>query len=140
MACGDGPTDLAAPVEGRTAVQPEATVSADAVTTLVQLFDDPFVRELMNGIGADATALRSAARDASTSRTTAHVLTLSSVLMQTRSGLFVRADDSGEDADDEILGAALELILDYAVALLGQPPPSAEEDRGGETGRDVVHD
>ena len=132
VACGDGPPQLTAPVEGRTTVQPDVTVSQDAVTTVVQLLDDPFVRELMDGVGADAESLHGAARDASISRTTAHVLTLSRVLALTRSGLSVRADDGGEDPDDEILRAALELVLDDAMSLLASRPPSAEEEQSGQ--------
>ena len=93
-ACGDGPTDPAAPVEARTAVQPEITVSQDdAVRTLALLLDDPFVRELMDGVAADAVSLYGAVRDASIFRRTTDVLTLSRVLTQTRSGLFARAVD-----------------------------------------------
>ncbi len=139
VACRDGPAELVAPVESRTAVQPEVTVSQDAVTTVVQLLDDPFVRELMVGVGADAASLHGAARDASISRTTAHVLTLSRVLALTRGELFVRADDGEEDPDDEILRAALELVLDDAAALLEPRPPSAEEEEEEEQReRDVV--
>ncbi len=140
-ACRDGPAELVAPVEGRTAVQPEVTVSADAVTTVVQLLDDPFVRELMDGVGADATSLHDAARDASISRTTAHVLTLSRALALTRSGLSIRPDNGEEDPDDEILRVALELVLDDAAALLEPRPESAEEEKEEEKqrGRDVVH-
>ena len=138
FACRD---ELVGPVEDRTIVQPEVTVSADAVTTVVQLLDDPLVRELMDGVGADAASLHGAARDASISRTTAHVLTLSRVLALTRSGLFVRADDGGEDPDDEILRAALKLVLDDVAALLEPQPPNAEEEKEEEEqrGRDVVH-
>ncbi len=140
VACRDGPAELTAPVEGRTPVQLDVTVSQDAVMTVVQLLDDPFVRELMDGVGADATSLHDAARDASVSRTTAHVLTLSRVLALTRSGLSVRLDDGEEDPDDEILRAALKLVLDDAAALLEPRPESVEEEKEEEQGgRDVVY-
>jgi len=46
----------------------------------------------------------------------------------------------GEDPDDEILRAALELVLDDAVALLEPRPPSVEEEKEEQQrGRDVVH-
>ena len=129
VACRDGPAELTAPVEGRTTVQPEVTVPQDAVTTVMQLLDDPFVRELMDGVGAHAASLHDAARDASISRTTAHVLTLSRVLALTRSGLFVRADDGEEDPDEEVLRAALALVLDDAATLLERPSPREERER-----------
>ena len=135
VACRDGPAELTAPVEARMAPQPDVTVSADAVGTVVDLLDDPFVRELMDGVGADAESLHGAARDASISRTTEHVLTLSRVLVLTRNGLFARTDDGEEDPDAEILRAALEVVLNDAVALLEQPLPGAEEEKRG---RDVV--
>ena len=115
VACRDGPPELVSPVEGRTAVQPEVTVSADAVTTVVQLLDDPFVREMMDGVGAHAASLHRAVRDASIYGTEDRMLTLSRVLTATRSGLFASADDAEEDADEEILRAALALVLDDAV-------------------------
>ena len=140
VACRDGPAELIAPVEARMAPQPDVTVSADAVRTVMDLLDDPFVRELMDGVGAHAASLHDAARDASISRTTAHVLTLSRVLALTRNGLFARADDGEEDPDDEILRAALELVLDDAAALLEPRPQSVEEEKEEEQrGRDVVH-
>ena len=140
VACRDGPAELVAPVEAPTAPQLDVTVSADAVRTVMDLLDDPFVRELMDGVGADAASLHGAARDASISRTTAHVLTLSRVLALTRGGLSVRPDDGEEDPDDEILRAALELVLDDAAALLEPRPQSVEEEKAEEQrGRDVVH-
>ena len=139
VACRDGPAELVAPVEAPTAPQLDVTVSADAVRTVMDLLDDPFVRELMDGVGADAASLHGAARDASISRTTAHVLTLSRVLALTRSGLSVRAHDGEEDLDD-ILRAALELVLEDAAALLEPRPPNAQEEKDEEEqrGRDVV--
>ncbi len=128
------------PVEARTAVQPEVTVSQDPVTTVVQLLDDPFVRELMDGVGADAASLHDAARDASISRTAAHVLTLSRVLALTRSGLSVSPDDREENPGDEVFRAALKLVLDDAAALLEPRPQSVDEEKEEEQrGRDVVH-
>ena len=135
VACRDGPDELVAPLESRAAAQPDVTVLAEAVTTVEQLLDDPFVWELMEGVGADAEALQSAARDASISRTTEHVLTLSRVLAQTQSGLLVRADGE-EDPDDDIFRAVLALMLDDAAALLEPPPRSAEDEpRGRDTTR-----
>ncbi len=140
VACRDGPAELIAPVEGLTAVQPEVTVSADAVTTVVQLLDDPFVREMMDGVGAHAASLHRAVRDASIYGTEDRMLTLSRVLTATRSGLFASADDAEEDADEEILRAALALVLDDAATLLEPRPQSVEEEKEEEQrGRDVVH-
>ena len=64
------------------------------------------------------------------------MVALSWELTQTRDGLFspagAAADDEVEDPDDEFLRAALELVLDDAVALLESRPPSAEEERSGQ--------
>ena len=133
VACRDGPADLAGPVEARMAPQPDVTVSVDAVGTVMNLLDDPFVRELMDGVGAQTEWLHRAVRDASIYETEDHVLTLSRVLTATRSGLLASAEDEG--ADEEILRAALALVLDDAAALLEQSLPSAE---GEQRGRDVV--
>ncbi len=135
VACRDGPAELVAPVEARTAVQPEVTVSQDAVRTVVQLLDDPFVREMMDGVGAHAASLHRAVRDASIYGTADRMLTLSRVLALTRSELSVRADHGEEDPDDEILRVALELVLEDAAALLEPRPHSVEEELRG---RDVV--
>ncbi len=135
VACRDGPAELTAPVEARMAPQPDVTVSVDAVETVVNLLDDPFVRELMDGVGAYTESLHRAVRDASIYKTEDQVMTLSRVLTATRSGLFASAEDAEEDADDEIVRAALALVLDDAAALLEQSLPSAE----GETRvRDVL--
>lgn len=135
VACRDGPTELAAPVEARMAPQPDVTVSVDAVRTVVNLLDDPFVRELMDGVGAHTESLHRAVRDASVYGTEDHVLTLSRVLTATRSGLLASAKDAEEEPDEEILRAALALVLDDAAALLEQSLPSTE---GEQRVRDVV--
>ena len=135
VACRDGPAELTAPVEARMAPQPDVTVSADAVRTVVDLLDDPFVRELMDGVGAHTESLHRAVRDASIYKTEDHVLTLSRVLTATRSGLFASAEDAEEDADDEIVRAAFALVLDDAATLLEQSLPGAQREKRG---RDVV--
>ena len=86
VACGDGPTDLESPVEAPAAVQPQ--VSAETVTTVALLLDDPFVRELMKGAAADAVSLYGAVRDASISQRTTDVLTLSRELTLMRSAKY----------------------------------------------------
>ncbi len=136
VACRDGPAELTAPVEARMAPQPDVTVSADAVRTVVDLLDDPFVRELMGGVRVHTELLYSAARDASIYGTEDHVVTLSRILAATRGALFASADDAEEDADKVILGGALALVLDDAARLLERPPPGTEREKHG---RDLVH-
>ncbi len=126
VACRDGPAQLAAPVE---ALQTDVRVSVDAVGTVVNLLNDPFVRELMDGVGAYTESLHRAVRDASIYKTEDQVLTLSRVLTATRSGLFASAEDAEEDADEEILRAALALVLDDAATLLEQSLPGAEREK-----------
>ncbi len=136
LACRDGPAELIAPVEGLTAVQPEVTVSADAVTTVVQLLDDPFVRELMDGARARTDVLDGAVRDASHYGTPRHILALSSVLTVTRNRLVLNDDRAEENADDWILRAALTLMLDDALKLLEEPSPMrSRRNRGVGEGR-----
>ncbi len=131
VACRDGPVELVAPVEGLTAVQPEVTVSQDAVMTVVQLLDDPFVRELMDGARARTDVLDGAVQDASRYGTPRHVLALSSAVTVTRDRL-VLDDDRGEENEDEwILRAALTLMLDDALMLLEEPPRSEETEEMG---------
>ena len=84
VACRDGPAELVAPVEARTAVQPEVTVSQDAVTTVVQLLDDPFVRELMDGARARTELLDGAVRDVSSYGTEEHVVVQEDVRFSSR--------------------------------------------------------
>ena len=135
--CGDGPAELTAPVEARMAPPPDVTVSMEAVRAVVDLLADPFVRELLDRAGPHTRFLGTAARDAATYGTQDHMLTLSRALVATRSDSFVPSsgDDAEEDADAEILGAALGLVLDDAATLL-EPPPSPEQK---ERGQDVVH-
>ncbi len=128
VACRDGPAELVAPVEGRTAVQPEVTVSADAVTTVVQLLDDPFVRELMDGARARTDVLDGAVRDASRYGTPRHILALSSALTVTRSRLVLNDGPAEENEDEWILRAALTLMLDDALMLLEEPSPMRSEE------------
>ncbi len=127
VACRDGPAKLAAPVEARMAPQPDVTVSVDAVRRLVDVLDDPFVRELMDGVGAHTESLHRAVRDASIYGTQDQVLTLSRVLTATKSGLFASGDNAEEDPDEEVLRAALALVLDDAATLLERPLPSEEQ-------------
>ncbi len=127
VACRDGPAELVAPVESRTAVQPEVTVSQDAVTAVVQLLDDPFVRELMDGARARTDVLDGAVRDASRYGMPRHILALSSALTVTRSRLVLNDDRVTESEDESILRAALTLMLDDALMLLEEPPMRSEE-------------
>ena len=129
VACRDGPTEIAAPVEAGMAPQTDVTVSVDAVRAAVNLLEDPFVRELMGAVGAHTESLHWAMRDASIHVTKDHVLTLSRVLAATKSGLFASAKDAEDDADEEILRAVLELMLDDAATLLEQSLPGAERVR-----------
>ena len=129
VACRDGPAELTAPVEARMAPQPDVTVSADAVRTVVDLLDDPFVRELMDGVGAHTESLYRAVRDASIYKTEDQVLTLSRVLTATKSGLFASAEDAEAGPDEEVLRAALALVLDDAATLLEQSLPGAEREK-----------
>ncbi len=108
------------------APQTDVTVSVDAVRTVVDVLDDPFVRELMDGVGAHTESLHRAVRDASIYETEDQVLTLSRVLTATRSGLRASAEDEGAD---EILRAALALVLDDAATLLEQSLPGAEREK-----------
>ena len=128
VACRDGPVELVAPVEGLTAVQPEVTVSQDAVMTVVQLLDDPFVRELMDGARARTDVLDGAVRDASHYGMPRHILALSSALTVTRSRLVLNDDRAEENEDEWILGAALTLMLDDALMLLEEPSPMSSEE------------
>ncbi len=116
------------------APQTDVTVSLDAVRTVVDVLDDPFVRELMGGVRVHTELLYSAARDASIYGTEDHVVTLSRILAATMSELFASADDAEEDADEGILRAALALVLDDAVTLLEEGPMLGEEKETGEPG------
>ncbi len=111
------------------ALQTDVTVSVDAVGTVVNLLDDAFVRELMDGVGAHTESLHRAVRDASIYKTEVQVRTLSRVLTATRSGLFASAEDAEEDADEVILRAALALVLDDAATLLGQSLPGGDREK-----------
>ena len=131
VACRDGPAELAAPVEARVAPQPDVTVSVDAVRTVTDLLDDPFVRELLDRVAAHTQLLHTAVRDAATYGTEDHILTLSRVLTVSRNELLAPADgdDAEEDPDGVILRAALALVLDDAAALLEPRPPSGEREK-----------
>ncbi len=131
VACRDGPAELVAPVEGLTAVQPEVTVSQEAVTTVVRLLDDPFVRELMDGARARTDVLDGAVRDASRYGMPRHILALSSALTVTRNRLVLNDDRAKENEDAWILRAALTLMLDDALMLLEEPSPMRSEETEG---------
>ncbi len=126
VACRDGPTQLAAPVDTGA-----FTPSAAIVTALVDLLDDAFVRELMHGARARTDVLDGAVRDVSHYTTPRHILALSSALTVTRSRLVLNDDRAEENEDAWILGAALTLILDDALMLLEEPPPMRSEETEG---------
>lgn len=128
VACRDGPTQLAAPVETGMAPQPDVTVSAHAVRTVTDLLDDPFVRELMDGARARTDVLDGAVQDASRYGTPRHILALFSALTVTRSRLVLNDDRAEENEDEWILRAALTLMLDDALMLLEEPSPMRSEE------------
>jgi hypothetical protein len=127
LACGDGPTQLTAPVETGTAFTP----SAEVVATVADLLDDAFVRELMDGARALTDLLDGAVQDVSHYATPGHILALSSALTVTRNSLVPSGDDAEKDADEVILRAALTLMLDDALTLLEEPPPMHSEETEG---------
>ena len=118
-ACRDGPAGLTAPTDTEMAPQPDVTASANAVRTVVDMLDDPFVRELV--VGTRTERLYRAVRDVSAYGTDEHVVKLSRVLTETANGLLSIESDAQEDADEVILRAALELVLAGAVTLLDEP-------------------
>ena len=122
--CRDGP-ELQAPMEVGTP-QPIVTASVDAVQMVIDVLNDPFVSELMDGVGAYAESLHKAVRDASIYGTQDQLLTLSRVLTVTRSGLFAIGDNAEQDPDEEVLSAALALVLDDAATFLQGPPLGSE--------------
>ncbi len=128
VACRDGPAELVAPVDARTAPQPDVTVSQDAVTAVVQLLDDLFVRELMDGARARTDVLDGALQNASHYGMPRHILALSSALTVTRSRLVLKDDKAEENEDEWILRAALTLMLDDALMLLEEPSPMRSEE------------
>ena len=65
VACRDGPVELTVPVEARTAPQADVMASVNALRTVTEMLDDPFVRELVRGSGSHAELLYSAVRDVS---------------------------------------------------------------------------
>ena len=131
VACRDGPTELTVPVEAGMAPQTDVTVSAGAVQAAVNLLNDAFVRELMDGAQARTDGLDGAVQDASHYGTPRHILALSSALTVTRNRLVLK-DDKAEDNEDElILRVALTLMLDDALMLLEEPPPMRREETEG---------
>ena len=108
---------------------PEAafTASAEIVTAVVDLLDDAFVRELMDGARARTDVLDGAVQDASHYGTPRHILALSSALTVTRNRLVLNDDKAEANEDESILRAALTLMLDDALMLLEEPPLRSEE-------------
>ncbi len=123
VACRDGPTQLAAPVDTGA-----FTASAEIVTAVVDLLNDAFVRELIDGARARTDVLDGAVQDASRYGTPRHILALSSALTVTRNRLVPSDDDAEEEDDEVILRAALALVLDDALMLLEEPPPMRTEE------------
>ena len=138
VACRDGATELADPVQARTAPHPDAMVSVDALRTVTDLLDDPFVHELMDRVGPRiGESLHSAVRDPSVTEAEGDILAQSRILTAARSQLLAPADGDAveEDPDALILRAALVLVLDDAATLLERPLPREGREKRG---RDVV--
>lgn len=141
VACRDGPEQLAAPARDGPATQPQPAPSHDELTAALQLLDDPFVRELMRGVGTHTRSLDDAARDVVTSPTTEHVLALSRVVTLAKHRLSTAANDGEDNPDREILRAILELVLDDATVLLESAPALAvDEDPERKTQWDTTDD
>jgi len=118
VACRDGPEEVVAPTEIRMGQGTNVTISVDVTRITMDAFDDLFVRELMHGLGIDMEALDRALRDLSTYRTEDQVIALSRILSTTRNGLPSTPEEAGKDGDQEILWAALDLVLDDAARSL----------------------
>ena len=99
--CRDGPTapDEAAAILGRHSV-----ASGAALIAVRDILDDPLVRELVEGSGLDKRAFQQMARD----------MTAVYVREDLRKLQLTASRSPERDAEDEILKAALGLILDDA--------------------------
>ena len=129
VACRDGPVELTVPVEARMVPQADVMASVNALQTVTEMLNDPFVRELVRGAGSHTELLYSAVRDVSAYRMEEQVEKLSQVLTATKRALFASAEDAEEDPDGEIVRAALALVLDDAATLLEQSVPGAEREK-----------
>jgi hypothetical protein len=122
VACRDGPAQLTTPAEnGLTGTAPAETALA-----LVNLLQDPFVHELMEGVAAPTDLLDGAAEDALRGEAPARILALSNALTVARDWLLEEQPDA-ESADASIMRAALVLMLDDALMSLEDRPTPAGE-------------
>ena len=104
--CRDGPHAITAPDEAAAILEHQEAEAA--LFAVWDILDDPFVRELVEVLGVDERAFQKTARD----MTAVHVLEDLRELSET---LQLTAPRSPErEAGDEVLKAALDLILDDA--------------------------
>ena len=129
-ACHDGPAQLIDPMDGRAGAPNEVTASAESMRTVIELMNDPFVRELQGAVMLSTEPLDRAVRDVSRYGTPNDMLTLARILAATTSRLIPGEDDVQETEDDMVLRTALALMLDDARKLLDEPTQSRGEGLG----------
>ena len=120
--CRAAPTALDAVVEEGTAINRDVVVSADVLTTVLALLDDPFVHELVESVDdpSMAKSVRSVFLDMSAAATEGRTPALYGALMLAHRELTGRTQAGDNDEDHAVLRAALGLVLEQAQALLDE--------------------
>ena len=109
--CRDGPTGIVAPEDTAASLVQQDLASRAALLAVQELFDDPFVRDLVEDLGVDGRVFHQATTDMTASLVREDLRELSEKFHIAAPGSMER------DADDEVLRAALALIIDEAASV-----------------------
>ena len=126
--CRDGPTGVAPPEDTAASLEQQALVSTAALLAVQEIFDDPFVRELADDLGADGEVFHQATRDMTAPFVREDLRDLSFKFR------FAAPWSMERDAEDEVLRAALDLIIDDA-ARVAESHFEGEDSPAGPVGR-----
>jgi hypothetical protein len=109
--CRDGPTGVIAPEDTAASLERQELASRAAFLAVHEIFDDPFVHELVDDLGVDGRVFHQATRDMTASFVREDLRELSERFH------FAAPRSMERDADDEVLRAVLGLIIDDAASV-----------------------
>ena len=111
--CRDGPTELAVADDTAASLEQQALASRAALLAVQDLFDDPFVRELADDLGAEGEVFHQATRDMTASFVRKDLRDLSERFHVAA----LRSSERDAEDGDEVLRAALDLIIADAASV-----------------------
>lgn len=109
--CRDGPDGMLVPEDTAASLEQQSLASTAALLAVQEILDDPFVLELAGDLGDEGWVFHQARRDMTALHVREDLRALSARLRS------ASPRDGKRDADDEVLRAALDLIIEDAASV-----------------------